>query len=167
MRTIGVTGHQHFEGVSNKSWIKKQVFKVTEVLDIEMGYSSLAIGADMLFAEILLARKIKLFAVIPSVDYDKTFGESDLIHYQSLLQNASDKIMLNFSHPNEEAFFEAGKYVARHSDLLLVIWDGQPAKGLGGTGDVFNYALGQGKPIIHINPWTKETFTYNDKKRKF
>ncbi|QIL38205.1 hypothetical protein G7074_02285 [Pedobacter sp. HDW13] len=164
MQTIGVTGHQCFEGISDALWLRQQLqTKVKELKDIELGYSSLAIGADMLFAEVLLAMKIRLVAVIPCMDYDMTFGENDLIQYQFLLNNAGEKIILNFSQPDEEAFFEAGKYVARHSETLFVIWDGQPAKGLGGTGDVFNYAMGQGKSIIHINPWTEETITYNYK----
>jgi hypothetical protein len=32
------------------------------------------------------------------------------------------------------------------------VWDGQPAAGLGGTGDVVKYACLCGKPLIHLNP---------------
>jgi hypothetical protein len=32
------------------------------------------------------------------------------------------------------------------------VWDGEPAKGLGGTGDVVGYAVQKGKDLIHLNP---------------
>lgn len=163
MLTIGITGHQHFEGISDTSWLKRELFtRMAELENIALGYSSLAIGADVFFVEALLAMKIKMVAVIPCMNYDSTFSDSDLTLYQFLLNKANDKIILDFSHPDQEAFFEAGKYIAEYSNILFVLWDGDQAKGLGGTGDVFDYALKQNKAIIHINPWTEQTIIYNE-----
>ncbi len=35
---------------------------------------------------------------------------------------------------------------------MMAVWDGEPAQGLGGTGDVVDYALARRKPVIHIDP---------------
>ncbi len=37
-------------------------------------------------------------------------------------------------------------------DLLIAIWNGKPARGLGGTADVVSYALNLSKRVLHINP---------------
>ena len=39
-----------------------------------------------------------------------------------------------------------------HSELLIAVWDGKPAAGLGGTGDVVSYARQSGKHVYQIDP---------------
>lgn len=41
------------------------------------------------------------------------------------------------------------------SELLIAVWDGLSATGLGGTGDVVSYAVRQRKKTIHLNPITQ------------
>ena len=38
------------------------------------------------------------------------------------------------------------------TDIVLAVWDGQPAKGKGGTADVVAYVLRRSVPLIHIDP---------------
>ena len=38
------------------------------------------------------------------------------------------------------------------AELLLAVWDGLPAKGLGGTADIVTYATQQRKEVIHLDP---------------
>jgi len=162
MLDIGITGHQNFEGISDTSWLKHELStRIGQLKDIRLGYSSLAIGADVLFAETLLLMEISFTAVIPCKNYDATFSEFYRNHYHYLLSKSKEKIFMDFSHPDEEAFFAAGKFIAEHSDILFVLWDGRPAKGVGGTGDVFEYALKQKTKVVHINPWIQETQIYN------
>lgn len=39
----------------------------------------------------------------------------------------------------ERALARANAYLVRRTDLLAVLWDGQPGRGLGGTGDLVDY----------------------------
>jgi len=39
--------------------------------------------------------------------------------------------------------------------VLHVVWDGQAARGKGGTADVAAYARAMGRPIVIVNPDTK------------
>ena len=55
----------------------------------------------------------------------------------------------------EHAFLEAGKFIVRKSNLLIAVWDGEDAEGVGGTGDIVRFAEKAGKPIIHLNPCTQ------------
>jgi hypothetical protein len=52
----------------------------------------------------------------------------------------------------QESYFAAGKKVVDATDLLVAVWDGKPAKGLGGTADIVKYARQELKPIIHVDP---------------
>jgi hypothetical protein len=40
------------------------------------------------------------------------------------------------------------------SDMLIAIWDGKPAAGLGGTADAVGYALERRIKILQLNPVT-------------
>lgn len=84
--------------------------------------------------------------------------QSEQVHlenYRRLLKNAAAVETLDFIQPEEKAFFEAGKRVVALADLVIAVWNGQPAKGLGGTADAVKYALDQKKPVVHINPITR------------
>jgi hypothetical protein len=52
----------------------------------------------------------------------------------------------------ESAFFAAGRYIVEQCDLLIAVWDGQPSKGLGGTGDVVAYARGVNRQVVVLDP---------------
>lgn len=157
---IGVTGHQHLDNKVT-DWIINQINKELDKLNIELGYSSLAIGADQIFAEILIKREIPLIAIIPSNNYIETFNEGDKLKYLNLLNIADKSFILNFSKPTEEAFFNAGKKIADDSDILFAIWDGQPAEGLGGTGDIVKYMTLQNKKIIRFDILKKQILYIN------
>jgi len=49
---------------------------------------------------------------------------------------------------------EAGESIVNEADVLVAVWDGKPAAGLGGTADVVTYARNLGKPLIWINSIT-------------
>jgi len=153
---IGVTGHQELKGVSLKRWIQKEIQKqINDRKNINKGLSALAIGADQLFARLMIELKIDLHGIIPSYNYEITFNAKNQTEYLRLLSYCKSVKILDFSKPSEQAFFAAGKYIADQSDLLFAIWDGKQANGLGGTGDVVEYALSLGKSIIHLHSVAK------------
>ena len=50
----------------------------------------------------------------------------------------------------ETAYVQVGESVVGSADLLIAIWDGELARGRGGTGEVVELALRTGVPVIHI-----------------
>jgi hypothetical protein len=155
---IGITGHQNFE---NEAWVSCNLDQQLDKLEPTHGYSSLAIGADQLFARHLARRAIPYTVIVPSERYEETFtsDESKRV-YQELLGEASNVIMLSNSKPSEHAFYDAGLRVVDSSEVVLAIWNGRPAKGLGGTADIVHYAKENHKTVIHINPDTKDVTIY-------
>ena len=153
---VGMTGHQNLGSAENITWISQTLKSAIKQNNIDVGLTSLAVGADQLFAETLNDLHIRYIAIIPCDGYEHTFTTSiDLEKYQRLLQGAFEIVNLPFDTPSEEAFYEAGKQIANSSDMMIAIWDGQPAKGLGGTGDIVKYALSINRSVLHINPITR------------
>lgn len=152
----GITGHQHLVSPETVHWVAAMLENAIDKYHVQQGFTSLAIGADQIFAEILMGKNIPYVAIIPSQGYETTFQKSEhLLNYRRLLKSAAKIVTLNFEKPEERAFYEAGRQVVDYSDIILALWDGQPAKGLGGTGDVVEYARSKKKRIVHVNPITK------------
>jgi len=148
----GITGHQRLGSNAATVWVRRQVRTILENHRVTQGVGSLAIGADQLFAAVLLKMKIPYVAIVPCSLYAETFSKTDLPKYLYFLRRACNIRELPFEKPSEEAFYEAGKIVVRDSDLLIAVWDGEPARGLGGTADMVEYAKGLRKLLVQVNP---------------
>jgi hypothetical protein len=150
---VGITGHQERPGIDWK-WSAEALHNVLiSLLGPLEGYCSLAIGADQLFAQIVLDLGGALVAVIPSPNYERFFHGQGLQRYQTL-RRAAKVIELPGKSCSSQAFFAAGKFVVDRTELLLALWDGQEAHGLGGTGDIVEYARCLKRRILHFNPIT-------------
>ncbi len=149
----GVTGHQDLGNDASAAWVRAALLDVILQHRVKRGTTSLAIGADQMFATILVERQIAYTAVVPSAGYESTFDTpADRARYRALLSGAAETVILGYGAPTELAFFEAGKEVVNRSDVLFAVWDGTPAKGLGGTADIVLYARTEGRRVIHLNP---------------
>jgi hypothetical protein len=150
---IGISGHQDIpdQGIAFvRSGITRVVSRSGDDL---VGVSSLAAGADQLFASIVLENGGRLHIIIPSDDYETTFsGSKDLSQFQFLLKRADTVEKLTYRSPSEDAYLAAGRRVVDSSNLLLAVWDGKPAKGKGGTADIVEYARHRGSKVEVVWP---------------
>lgn len=152
MVNVGITGHQNLGTADTAHWVVLAIKKVVTEIAITQGFTSLAIGTDQLFANIMVEKAIPFIVVVPCTKIELSFkSDKDTALFRQLLAQAKGILRLPFDEPSEEAYFEAGKTVVDKSDLLIAVWDGQPAKGLGGTGDVVHYALKNKKEVIHVD----------------
>ena len=154
MTRVGITGHQRLSSSADWQWVEEAIKNGLAALAGNlMGFSSLALGADQRFAEIVLKRGGALTVIVPFADYETKFAEgADRDSYKRLLAQASFVEVLQSAGSNREAYFRAGKQVVNRSELLIAVWDGKLAAGLGGTADVVGYARQCGKPLIHLDP---------------
>jgi len=154
---VGITGHQNLGVPETVAWVEKTLQEVIAKHNFQHGFTSLAIGADQLFAQILRELNLPYTAIIPCREYEKTFQMSEYLeNYRILHQSAAAVVTLDFGPPTETAFMAAGKRVVDLSDIVIAVWNGQPAQGLGGTADAVKYAREQKKRIVHINPITRQ-----------
>jgi hypothetical protein len=159
---VGITGHQHLDDSSAWDWVEVQLERVLrEVTPPLTGVTSLAIGADQLFADVVLRLGGTLRAVVPFEGYQQKFeAGKDRRNYKRLLRKASEVEVLEKCDSDELAYLEAGKRMVDRSDLLIAVWDGKPAEGVGGTADAVEYAKRHGIPVFHLNPVERTVRAY-------
>ncbi|WP_404390410.1 hypothetical protein [Humibacillus xanthopallidus] len=149
---VGITGHQRIPPAAHAFIIDAITRYLTGVPDL-VGVSSLAAGADQEFADLVVAAGGGLVVVVPSVDYESSFeSPDDHRRFARLLAVAEHVIQMGYDAPTEAAYLAAGRRVVDESDHLLAVWDGQPARGLGGTADIVAYAAQRGKPTHVVWP---------------
>lgn len=155
---VGITGHRRLKDPDGWGWVRAEVDSLLASLQTPLtGITSLAVGADQLFAHAVLKFGGSLEVVIPFAGYELTFSEGgERKEYLRLLQRASKKEVLEKSGSDEDSYLASGKRMVDLSELLIAVWDSMPAVGKGGTGDVVGYAAQQRKKIIHLNPITRE-----------
>ena len=150
---IGISGHQNILPESARGWVADAIRNELRNRHASVGVSSLAAGTDQIFAGIVLEMGLELEVVIPCVGYESAFADAEAkSRFRQLNEHAKIHSHLDFDGPSELAFLSAGHRVVESADLMIFVWDGKPARGLGGTGDIVAYAKAEGVPFIQLNP---------------
>lgn len=154
---VGISGHQRLREPDAWDWVTWEMrHRLATQPSPLIGIASLACGADTIFAELVLEMSGSLEVVLPFPEYEQNFvTDHDKQTYQRLLESASRIEVLQRQANEELAYYLAGQRVVDVSELMMVVWDGKPAAGLGGTGDIAEYAQRCQKPLIHLNPITR------------
>ncbi|REE99454.1 hypothetical protein [Thermomonospora umbrina] len=116
------------------------------------GISCLADGADALFAQAILDHGGTLIAVVPAAEYRAGLPEEHHAAYDRLLAAARNVHRLAFTASTSEAHMAASEFMIRQADEVWAVWDGQPARGFGGTADVVAAARRSGLTVRVIWP---------------
>jgi hypothetical protein len=124
-----------------------------------LAYSALAVGADQLFAEAALGLGIPLVGVIPFEEYPADFEGDERRRFETLLGLCRDVHRLKGKQRSDRAYLKAGLWVVSQVEYLVAVWNGLPAAGLGGTGDIVTYAEKKNRTILRIDPTANERRT--------
>ncbi len=157
---VGASGHQYIGDNTTVAFVSEQLRELLSKYKQQafehgqniVACSALAVGTDQLFISIALELGIPVEAVIPCSQYEEIFtSDVSLQEYHRLL-NAAQRIHRLSSHGcSDDAYLAAGQWIVDHSDLVLLVWNGYPAAGRGGTADVASYARLKGCPFMHIH----------------
>ena len=170
---IGVTGHR-LDAISADALphIERRVAEALDLLSSEAPalaaretdlfadspptitlVSPLADGADQIAAEVALDRGFRLQVILPfnRQSYLADFDQASRERLERLAEQADCLLELPGERGHElEAYVMAGRATVAHCDVLVAVWDGLPARGRGGTGEIVQLALARGTPIVHI-----------------
>jgi hypothetical protein len=152
-KRVGITGHQHLADSDTWLWVEAALNSALEKFEGGLvGVSSLAAGTDQVFASLILRRGGQIHAVIPFADYERVFDADHLSAYRELFAKAHAVEVLRAANTVEGAYLAAGRRVVELADQMIAVWDGKPAKGMGGTAEVVAFAIERRVPLTHINP---------------
>jgi hypothetical protein len=149
---IGITGHQVLPAPAADLAARHWARALPDGSRLH-AVSSLAQGADQLFAEHVLKAGGRLEAIEPCAHYGRHFTtRAARERYEELLAAAGDVITLPYPEPSKEAFLAAGLVLVERCESLFALWDGEAARGLGGTADVVAYARSRGREVTILWP---------------
>lgn len=119
--------------------------------------SCLAEGADRLVVRLARGRPRmrKLIVVLPfrEEEYVRDFRDpAARAEYEELKSRAAAVVTLSGTEIDTRpgSYSEAGHYLLSRADVLLAVWDGQPARGRGGTGEIVADARRRGFPLAWV-----------------
>lgn len=116
----------------------------------------IADGADQIGAEAAHDLGWEVQAVLPFArDYYRSTLANDeaRARFDRLLERADRVLELPGEQGGEpEGYAMVGRATVAHCDILIAIWDGEKARGRGGTGEVVELAVSRGTPVAHIPP---------------
>jgi hypothetical protein len=172
---VGVSGHRvlrDIEGVCDLIDAALEVIVTTHGDVTPRIISPLAEGADRLVAVRALDKLNASLVVplpLPVSEYLRDFDtpESKAV-FLRLLERAEEVIELPNAGSREQCYLAAGLYVLNHCDVLIAVWDGEPARGTGGTAEIVHEARRLGLPIawVHTSNRDPERITYENFKQE-
>jgi class 3 adenylate cyclase len=151
--------------------VREEVRARLESLNAQVGFSSLACGGDLIFAESLLERGGEVNIVLPFRKED--FKESSVeimpgsnwgARFEHVMENAATVIVLNeVGDPHDAAAYEFCNQALSGLALLksqvlgmdvapLAVWDGRPGDGAGGTQSFIDYWRKKRESTVEIIP---------------
>lgn len=157
MIRIGVTGHRI---LTNQEKIKAGINQVIDRLILSYPeteweiISALAEGADCLFVEEAMKKLLARLVVVLPLPKDKYLHEfhdsSNKVTFNLLLNKAEKVTEIIRQVSKEKSYLAAGIEIVDNCDILVAIWDGRKAQGIGGTEEIVQLARQKGLPLAWI-----------------
>jgi hypothetical protein len=172
---LGVTGHRQLDDPNAVATAVHQLlnhlegtFRADGHVQLEWTIiSALAKGADRIVADAVLTHspevhnpELEVITPLPLAEYRTDFETAaDGNEFETLFLQRSSLTELHTEVAVAElrahavrnrCYLEGGKAMVRACEIVIALWDGAPAKGEGGTGDVVRYALDRGRVVLWI-----------------
>jgi hypothetical protein len=90
--------------------------------------------------------------VVPAAEYRDGLPAEHRPGYDALISRAVEVVRLDHRESTSQSHMDASVYMLGRADRLLAVWDGEPARGYGGTADVVEAAELRGVPVTVIWP---------------
>ncbi len=155
---VGFSGHRYLNDPDAAASAIRAALETLarEVPGEWIGLSSVATGSDQLFVDQLQALKLSWHAILPlpRAEFQKDFPADEWAIVETALARAEHLRIINDNGTREDAYLDCGLETVDGSDVLIAVWDGEPAHGKGGTADVVEYAMSIGKPVLILDAGT-------------
>jgi hypothetical protein len=157
---VGFSGHRQ---LANSARVAIVIHDALESLRRKypgewIALSSVANGSDQLFVHQARSLGLSWHAILPlsRVDFSTDFTPAEWSDVEKVLATADHVRVITEAGDREDSYLDCGIETVNGADILLALWDGEPARGRGGTADVVRYAQSIGKPVMIIDAVTLE-----------
>jgi len=153
---IGVSGHRFLDNTAIlKNSVRKvfsRIFSENPGCQFEL-ISPLAIGADQLAAECALEfKKVNLVVLLPGPEQDflNEYSDEERKSFLSLFDQRKHVIYLPEPSKKVNLYLNMGRFLLSMVDYLIVLWNGKPARGSGGTAQIARLGEKKGLPVAWV-----------------
>lgn len=157
---VGFTGHRHLADPAGAAAAIRGAIESLrrEVAGEWIALSSIARGSDQLFVQQTQALGLSWHAILPlaRAEFAEDFTPEEWTAVEETLATADHLRVIEEAGDRRDSYLDCGIETVNGSDVLLAVWDGDPARGKGGTAEVVQYALSIGKPVMIIDVDTHE-----------
>ena len=158
MLTIGVTGHRFLNEIEKlKIGIDQTLQRIEEFAPGQVWsvLSPLAEGADRLVVTQIWKVRPETRLIVPLPlpinEYIEDFQtQSSREEFHRFLERAEKVIVLPPASSRRNAYHAVGKYLVKHAQVLMALWNGLPAKGQGGTQEIVALARQRSLPLVWV-----------------
>lgn len=124
--------------------------------------STLAEGAGCLLAEAVLTQTSGRLEVALPMEREQFLqdftSDSSRQKFDELL-GAATHVRCDASGDRDEKYLQAGHQVIKQSDIMIAVWNGEPAQGKGSTAEFVNFITNEKKPLFIISAVKPNTMT--------
>jgi len=157
---VGFTGHRQLaDPVGASEGIRVALESLRREVPGEwIALSSIAGGGDQLFVKQARAAGLAWNAILPMprAEFASDFTPAEWTTVEETLAAADQIHVISENEDRQDGYLDCGIETVNGADVLLAVWDGEPARGKGGTADVVEYARQVGKPVLIIDADTHE-----------
>ncbi len=157
---VGFTGHRH---LADPAGTARAIRGALDSLRAEVpgewiALTSIARGSDQLFVQQARAIGLSWHAILPlpPAEFATDFTPAEWSAAEETLATADHVKVINEYGDRKDAYLDCGIETVNGSEVLIAVWDGDSARGKGGTADVVEYAKSTGKPVMIIDAVTHE-----------
>lgn len=129
---IAITGHR-----PNKLWndydlvspgmqaIKSTLKRAVDKFNPTVMISGMALGIDMLWAELAIEHQLPLLACIPCLNQEAMWPDKSKDRYRKILNyNQCTEVLVTNASYNQGCMQKRNEYMVNQCELLLAVWDG-------------------------------------------
>jgi hypothetical protein len=150
VRIVGFTGHRHLKSPQAVAEALRSELAALQKPGGELiALSSIAVGADTLFAQEVILAGMKWIVILPmpAEVFRGDFTPEEWARAERLIAQA-EEVRVLYGKERPQAYVDGGKATVDDSDCIIAVWDGKPAQGPGGTAEVIAYAKSLGRDVI-------------------
>jgi hypothetical protein len=162
---VGFSGHRK---LSDEALVRDRLDSIWNELaqrvDGEFeAYTSLAEGADILFAESAVAAGKEIHLLLPfrREEFLADISPEWRSRFEAMSGSALSVEEGSFSNDRNESYYACGKAVIDASDVMVFCWDGKKERGHGGTAEIVGAARERGIPLVWLHSETGEVVYEN------
>jgi uncharacterized phage-like protein YoqJ len=147
---LGVSGHRK---LSNYKYVYDEAYGIISELKPDKIITGMAIGYDLICADIAVSLNIPYVAALPFAEQSKVFPYKIKGTYNFFLSRATEKIIVSDGGYEVWKYQSRNMYIVDNCDQMLFCFDGKPKSG---TFNCLQYAKQKNKPMTIIDPVLKQ-----------